>query len=178
MLALDLSRIRTAEDHFEREYQPEALGATTDDYRIVAPVSLAFEIHKDKQQFRLAGRVKTTLELPCGRCLEPFEWPVDAEFDLRYLPHTAPAAVQAKAAGEHEVEDDDLTTTFYENDQIDLGQLIQEQFYLSLPMKPLHRDDCKGLCPSCGANLNETTCDCQSGWEDPRLAPLKALKKT
>jgi uncharacterized protein len=79
--------------------------------------------------------------------------------------------------GEREVEEDDLSTAFYENDEIDLGQLMREQFYLSLPMKPLCLDDCQGLCPQCGTNLNRGTCGCQRTWEDPRFAPLRALKE-
>ena len=75
-----------------------------------------------------------------------------------------------------EVEEDDLSTAFYENDAIDLGQLMMEQFQLALPMKPLCREDCKGLCPNCGMNLNTGTCDCNVKWEDPRLAALKAIK--
>jgi uncharacterized protein len=174
MLALNLSRIRTAQDRFEREYPPDALGSAPDDFRVAAPVSLAFDIFKDKQQFRLVGRVKTTLELPCSRCLEPFDWPVDAEFDLRYLPQ-AEAGVPEK--GEREIDDGDLAAAFYVNDEIDLVQLMHEQFYLSLPMKPLHSEACKGLCPVCGTNWNRATCDCNTQWEDPRLAALKALKK-
>jgi uncharacterized protein len=174
MLALNLSRIRTAQDRFEREYAPESLGPATEDFRVAAPVSLAFDIFKDKQQFRLAGRVKTTLELRCSRCLEPFEWPVDAAFDLRYLPQSA-AAAQEKS--EREIDDDDMAAAFYVNDEIDLGQLMLEQFYLALPMKPLHSEACKGLCPVCGTNWNRATCDCTTQWEDPRLAALKALKK-
>jgi uncharacterized protein len=109
------------------------------------------------------------LELACSRCLEPFELPVDAEFDVRYLP-------QSENTGEErEVEEDDLTVAFYRDEVIDLGQLLEEQFYLALPMKPLCRDDCQGLCPSCGVNLNVETCGCQVRWEDPRLAGLKAL---
>ena len=100
-----------------------------------------------------------------------FRTPVDAPFDLRYQPHTA------AAAEEREVEEDDLSTAFYENDEIDLGQLMSEQLYLSLPMKPLCADDCKGLCSQCGTNLNRSTCTCNPHWEDPRLAALKALKK-
>src|SRR5436190_750925 len=73
-------------------------------------------------------------------------------------------------------EDDDLTTAFYENEEIDLGQLMREQFYLALPMKPLCRDDCKDLCPNCGTNWNNGTCECKQEWEDPRLAALKTLK--
>ena len=135
MIALNLRQIRTAHERFEQVYPPERSARISDDFRVVAPVSLAFDIFKDKQQFRLTGRVKTTLELPCGRCLEPFAWPVDAEFDLRYQPQA-----QNVGEGEREIEEDDLTTAFYENDEIDLGQLMQEQFYLSLPMKPLCRD--------------------------------------
>ena len=85
--------------------------------------------------------MQTTLELQCSRCLEPFTAPVDQEFDLRYQPHTVNTG-----EGEREIEEDDLTTAFYENDEIDLGHLMHEQFVLSLPMKPLCGDACKGLC--------------------------------
>jgi len=70
-----------------------------------------------------------------------------------------------------------MTTAFYENDEIDLAQLMREQFYLSLPMKPLCRADCQGLCVVCGTNLNRAMCDCKREWDDPRLAPLKALQE-
>ena len=171
MLSLDLNRIRTAQERFERVYTPEQLPAE-EDFRVAVPVSLAFDIFKDKQQFRLVGRVQTTLELPCSRCLEPFTLPVDQTFDLRYQPHA-----QNAGEGEREIEEDDLTTAFYENDEIDLGQLMREQFYLALPMKPLCTGDCKGLCPVCGTNLNRGTCDCKRGWEDPRMAALRELRE-
>ena len=174
MLSLNLAKIRSAEEHFEQVYPPEALGAETDVYTVVAPASLVFDIHKDKSTFRLVGRVTTRLEMPCSRCLEPFTVDVDATFDLRYQPQ---AEEPQRSAGEHEVKADDIDTAFYENDEIDLGQLMEEQFLLSLPMKPLCSDDCKGLCATCGTNLNKAACNCTTQWEDPRLAALKALKK-
>src|SRR5262245_57601170 len=170
MLALDLNRIRTAQERFERVYQPDQLPAD-DDFRIVAPISLAFDIFKDKQQFRLVGQVKTALELACSRCLEPFSMAVDQAFDLRYQPHA-----QNTGEGEGEIEEDDLTTAFYENDAIDLGQLMREQFYLALPMKPLCTDACEGLCPVCGKNLNRESCQCRREWDDPRMAALRKLR--
>jgi len=171
MLSLDLNKIRTAQERFEQVYAPDQLPAE-EDFRVAAPVSLAFDIFKDKQQFRLVGRVETTLELPCSRCLEPFTLPVEQTFDLRYQPHA-----QNAGEGEREIEEDDLTTAFYEDDEIDLGQLMREQFYLSLPMKPLCADDCRGLCPVCGTNLNRGTCDCKRSWDDPRLGALKELRR-
>jgi uncharacterized protein len=172
MLALNLAKIRTPEQHFEQVYQPEAVGVEDDVYTVVTPVSLVLDIHKDKDKFHLVGTVKTTLGMSCSRCLEPFTVDVDVPFDLRYQPHA-----EHHGTGEREVEVDDMDTAFYENDEIDLGQLMQEQFYLALPMKPLCKDDCKGLCPNCGTNLNKATCDCHTHWDDPRLAALRALKK-
>lgn len=172
MLSLNLAKIRTAEEHVERVYEPAQLGGENDVYTVVRPVSLVIDIRKDKDKFHLVGRVKTTLEMPCSRCLEPFTVDVDAPFDLRYQPHA-----EHHGGGDREVEADDMDTAFYENDEIDLGQLMEEQFYLSLPMKPLCQDDCKGLCSNCGTNLNRATCDCNTTWEDPRLEALKGLKK-
>jgi uncharacterized protein len=171
MLSLNLARIRTAQERFEYVYQPEAFPDKGESFGVVAPIGLAFDIFKDKDQFRLVGGVQTTLELMCSRCLDPFTLPIDAAFDLRYHPH-----VLNTGEGEREVEEDDLTTAFYENETIDLGQLMAEQFYLALPMKPLCGERCKGLCPTCGTNLNRATCECKRGWEDPRFAVLKKLK--
>ena len=170
MLLLNLKTIRTAQERFEQIYRPDQFGPE-EDFKVAAPVALGFDIFKDKQQFRLVGRVQTILELTCGRCLEPFTMPVDQTFDLRYHPHA-----ENTGEGEREIEEDDLTTAFYEHDEIDLGGLMREQFYLALPMKPLCRDDCKGLCPVCGTNRNRGTCSCKSQWEDPRLAALRELK--
>jgi DUF177 domain-containing protein len=169
-MLLDLSKIRGPRERYEKVYEPEAFAGEADNFHIAAPVSLGFDIVKDKSQFHLAGRVATTLELPCSRCLEPFAWPVQADFSLRYQPHSANLG-----EGEREIEEDDLATAFYENDEIDLGQLMREQFYLALPMKPLCRDGCLGLCPVCGTNLNRGNCDCKREWDDPRMAVLKTL---
>src|SRR6266545_4435269 len=111
-MLLDLSRVRAPRERFEKSYAVGAFGPDQDDYRLVEPVALAFDIFKDKDHFRLVGGVKTTLEMPCSRCLESFTLPVDADFDLRYQPHTSNTG-----EGEREIEDDDLTTAFYENEE-------------------------------------------------------------
>jgi uncharacterized protein len=170
-MRLDLSQVRTGREHYEKVYDPGVFSADREAFQVVAPVALFFDILKDKEQFHLTGTVRTTLELPCSRCLEPFRSPVDASFDLRYQPHALNTG-----SDEREIEEDDLSTAFYENDEIDLGQLMREQFYLSVPMKPLCQDDCRGLCPVCGTNLNRGTCECKQGWDDPRLAVLRNLK--
>jgi uncharacterized protein len=171
-MQLDLTRYRQPVSEFARTFKPDDVAGEGDAYLIVAPVDLAFEIHKDKDKFRLIGSVTTELELQCSRCLEPFRLPVAAPFDLRYLP-----ASEVSTDAEREMDDEDLETSYYEHDAIDLNELLREQFYLALPMKPLCQDDCRGLCPQCGTNLNTGSCDCAPVWEDPRLAPLKNLLK-
>jgi uncharacterized protein len=170
-MQLDLTRYRQPVNAFARTFEPSDVEQPGDPYRVVAPVGVDLEIHKDKDRFRLVGSARTELELSCGRCLEPFRLPFDATFDLRYLP-----ASELTTEDEREVAEEDLDTSYYRNDQIDLNELLREQFYLALPMKPLCREQCAGLCPHCGKDLNEGACACDARWEDPRLAPLRELK--
>jgi uncharacterized protein len=166
-MTLDLTHVRTPETPVDRTFAPEAFAAE-DGFRLIEPARLAAVLHKDADRYRLVGRLTSRLEVPCSRCLEPFTVTVDAPLDLRYLP-------QALAGNRDEDPDDDPTTTFYTGDQIDLAQVVREQCYLALPMKPLCKDDCQGLCPMCGTNLNVERCSCQQTWVDPRLAGLQAL---
>ena len=170
-MLLDLSKVRSAREHYKKVYPPGAFAADGETFRVAAPVSLEFEIFKDKQHFLVIGTVKTALEVACSRCLEGFAFPVDAQFDLRYQPHALNASAE-----ERQIEEDDLSTSYYDNDDLDLGQLMLEQFYLSLPMKPLCRHECQGLCAVCGTNLNRGACQCRREWVDPRFAALKALQ--
>ena len=177
-MRLELSHFRQPETEYKKVFQPTDLVTAEEEYRITAPVDLRMVIHKDHDRFRLVGTVKTELELDCSRCLEPFKLPVDREFDLRFLPAgAAEPETDDDDDEETEVEDDDVAITFYRDEQIDLNELLREQFYLTLPMKPLCSEACKGICPQCGTNRNTAPCDCNPQWEDPRLAGLKTLLK-
>jgi uncharacterized protein len=170
-MLLELSKIQSPRERFDYTWPPSALDTTNDEFDLAEPIVLHLEVQKaGEDKFRLVGRVTTTLEVPCSRCAEPFRIPVDAPFDLSYLPQAENAG-----EGEREIQDDDLSTSFYRGKAIDLSELLREQFYLALPMKPLCSEDCQGLCPTCGTNLNRGACECRSTWEDPRLAGLKAL---
>ncbi len=180
-MLLDLSRLRDgAEERVARTWPVSAFEGS-EDLTVAEPVSFDALVRKDKQAYHLVGRAVTTLELSCSRCTEPFRVPVEAAFDLRYLPHrenVAPGGhAKRDSKDEHEVQEDDLGTAFYRDETIDLGDLVREQLYLALPMKPLCAEACKGLCPLCGTNLNRGSCDCRAEWHDPRFEKLKALKK-
>lgn len=130
----------------------------------------------NERSYRLRGRLAVRIELLCSRCLESFEMPVEEELDLLYLP--ASENVGPEEGEERSLEAGDLATSFYDDERIDLGQMIREQVYLALPMKPLCKSNCRGLCPMCGTNLNLSSCDCTPEAVDPRFSSLKALLKS
>ena len=171
-MLLDLSKLHGRRDHFERTFPPSVFEPQDPDYRVAAPVELSMDLEKaGPGVFRVRGRVVTKLQLECGRCLDEFGVPVDARFELRYVPQ----AEAAPSETEREIDEDDLTTSFYREGTLDVVEMLREQFQLALPMKPLCAQSCRGLCPECGANLNRTECGCRPTWEDPRLAVLKGL---
>jgi uncharacterized protein len=169
-LPLDLARIRGQREHFARTHPASAIAGEEDEFRVASDVALDFDVEKQDARYRLAGTLRTDLELPCSRCLDSMTWPVNASFDLLYLPSSANTGET-----ENEVESDDLGVAFYEGEVIDLRELVREQLYLTLPMKPLCGPDCQGLCPECGTNLNAGRCDCEHRWVDPRMAALAQL---
>jgi uncharacterized protein len=120
---------------------------------------------------RLAGRV--TVE--CGRCLERFAVAVDHQMDQFYLPRLAHRPEEEDE--EVELSDHDVVVGYYEEDRLDLGEVVREQLFLTLPLKRLCREGCRGLCPTCGRNRNTESCTCPAPEEpaDPRLEPLRKL---
>src|SRR5689334_12674623 len=131
MFSLNLKAIGTPREHYDQVYKPEAVAAAFsgehDTFAVVSPIELSFDVEKHKDEFQLTGEVRTTVELECSRCTEASQLAVTAPFDLRYRPYTPPAP------GEREILEEDFGSAVYQNDAIDLGQLIRERLYLALP---------------------------------------------
>jgi uncharacterized protein len=122
----------------------------------------------DDQTVHVRGHLEARLGLECGRCLAPYPFAVDQELDLFYLPHRG----DQEEEDEVELSDRDMVVAYHRDDRLDLGEMVREQFFLSVPLKRLCREDCSGLCASCGCNRNLTRCSCPPPPPDPRLAPL------
>ncbi len=131
----------------------------------------------DEGAFCLLGSLDASVETGCVRCLEPFVLKVRERLDLFYLPQSANRGPKKIKDEELELKEKDLAVSFYRDDKIDLTHMIREQVLLALPMKSLCNDDCRGLCPECGTNLNLSSCSCVRDTVDPRLATLKTLLK-
>jgi uncharacterized protein len=171
---LDLRRITSPEVSLDRLITADEVRQEHQDLRPLGDVALSGRVVKKGDRYQLTGRLLATLELECSRCLELFRLPIDVEVDLSYVPEPEPQAVAAPS-DEIELTDEDLTTAYYKDDVLDLAHMVREQFYLAMPMRPLCRDTCRGLCSQCGTNLNGETCGCQTEWQDPRLDALRSL---
>ena len=172
LLLLDLRALRRGEERVDRSFSSRLFPAGRgDEYVVAGPVRLALAIHRDGESYRLRGGLAAALELVCSRCLARIEMPVDVDLDVLYLPQRANTG-----EGELEIADDDLSTAFYRDEELDLGHLIKEQLQLAVPMKPLCRPSCRGLCTVCGIDRNMDRCDCDTAWRDPRLEALRALR--
>lgn len=137
----------------------------------VGPVHLSGELHKDGAEVAFSGDIETVATLSCSRCLEPYPLPLDLHFDLKYT-----AEPEAAGAGESRVDEHSITVVHFDGARIGIDDLLAEQILLGLPLKPLCREDCGGLCPHCGTNRNTRACGCSTErGADPRLAALKKL---
>jgi uncharacterized protein len=115
------------------------------------------------------------VELICARCLEPVAEEVSRSFDLFYAP--LPRNSSLTKHREDRLKDGDTEIGFYEGDGLFLADVLKEQVLLALPIKAICQSNCRGLCPSCGANLNHEECRCETHATDPRLASLARLKQ-
>jgi uncharacterized protein len=144
--------------------------------RPAAGISYAYPVDVDltligkEKEFKIVGSFSTKLLMSCHRCLNTYELPIRHDLDLVFIPRD-----QMPDEMDVELADEDMNIASY-LDSIDLCQVIDEQVVLSLPMKSLCAEDCKGLCQHCGKNLNEGPCGCSSQEVDGRLAALKEIK--
>lgn len=132
--------------------------------------ALSLFVEKDRDEVLVAGRLAARVPQVCGRCLEAFAFRLKAEVNTRFAPRPV-----WRRDEEVELTPEDLELDFYDEGLLDLDRLIQTEAMLGLPMKPLCREGCRGLCPVCGGNRNMNPCGCEAPLPDPRLAALKTL---
>jgi uncharacterized protein len=141
------------------------------DFAFERPLHTEAKVLKIGQSFFLNGKVETTLRLTCVRCLNDFSFPISSSFDLTLSP-----LKKALAEEEVELKEGDMESNFFEGGQIHLSEIACEQVFLEIPYKPLCREDCRGLCPVCGKDLNLSACHCVPENSKSAFSALKNLK--
>ena len=146
------------------------LGDPADTWDGPATVQADLHLGRSGRGVLISGSFSGNVPLFCSRCLEPFQFQIAEQFHLY---------CEAGAGGlpeeEHELADDELDVTYLEEGRINTDHLLRENILLSLPVQPLCREECQGLCPRCGVNLNQGACTCTETRVDPRLQALRKL---
>lgn len=176
---LDIKDLEVRPRDFEEDFQPGVIDLG-EDVRQRTPLKATgraelVEEHHGKREvirdIRLRGRLSAGLELQCARCLEPVRQDVRRDFELLYRPLGADAG-----RDELSVTDAEAEIGYYQGQGILLEDVLREQVLLALPLKITCREDCRGLCPQCGQNLNQKQCSCTAPVEDPRWEALKDIR--
>jgi uncharacterized protein len=141
------------------------------DFDFETPLEAEVKIKRTGRSILITGEVRTTLRLQCVRCLKEFSHPLSATFDLTLHP-------LREAPSEEEVElgSDEMELSFFEGGEIHLSEIACEQIFLEIPYQPLCQEGCKGLCPTCGKDLNLSSCQCVKEEFPSGFSGLKKLK--
>ena len=139
------------------------------DFEFPTAAGVRLQYYRAGQELFFEGDIRGAVVGHCARCLEPYPFQLAKRFSVVLVP-------KQPLAPEVELRDDQLDLSYYEGEEIDVSPMVHEQIILALPTRPLCREDCKGLCPQCGANLNVESCRCASAGREPRLAVLRNLK--
>jgi uncharacterized protein len=129
-------------------------GTEDNEFSFLTPVDYEIVVRKYEDDVRLEGSINSSLSLMCGRCLDIFPFKIQTFFNVG-LQKKIPVSDT-----ELELAEEDLEVYYYEGDEIDVNPLIYEEILLNIPIKPLCREDCKGLCVVCGKNNNIEECHC------------------
>jgi len=179
-MLLELAELELHPIDFQEEFPPDAIDLGEDVRQLTllktrGRAQLVEEHHGRRnviQDIRLNGELATRLELLCARCLEPVAQDVTRKFDLLYRPLGTDAGNEELSVTVAEAE-----VGYYQGDGLLLEDAIREQVLLAVPLKVVCREDCKGLCPTCGKNRNTEPCSCAPPLGDPRWSALKDIRE-
>jgi uncharacterized protein len=153
-----------------RRYELDDEQLDLGDGKRVRPIKGHVRLTRTQNGVLADADVRGEIQLECGRCLteltQPLEFPFSEEFYQTVVVNTGAALPKPEEPDVFLID---------ETHKLDLGEAMREYALLSVPMLPLCREDCKGLCPVCGINLNDEECGCDAEQSDDRLAVLKQL---
>jgi DUF177 domain-containing protein len=172
---LSVKEMEVRRIHFAESFEPGRIDFSESQLRQIGPLETegtATLLANTGGEIRIQGTFGAMMEADCDRCLTPARFPVEQRLDLFYRSVETGPEEDEVALDEGEAE-----IGFYEGLGIELADIIKEQVLLALPMQRICREDCKGICPVCGGNRNETSCDCAARAGDDRWGALKDLSK-
>lgn len=166
-MIINLSGIMSGKEqvkNIQAPFELESINFNNVEYKLVksSPVNVTIS-RTGEREARVFGDTKVTIIIPCNKCLSDVEVEFDVSIDREF-----------NFASQDQEEINELKEANYLNEyDLDLDLLIREEIILDFPMRVLCNEDCKGLCSSCGTNLNKGSCNCEDTSLDPRMAAIQ-----
>ena len=167
-MRIELDKLEETGASFAHRYEPEEIVLDEEHARLTKPPEVSGRVIRKGHEVRLRGKITAGAEVDCDRCLKTVVVPVETDFDVKYIP-----AADYRSSDAAELQEEDLSVSFFEGKTIDVDELVREQVLLAMPARALCNEECKGLCPVCGANRNTDSCNCDSREIDPRWDALR-----
>src|SRR6202165_2796153 len=170
-MRIELDRLEEEGGNFSRTYEPGELSLDDDEVGLLEPAEVSGRVRRDDKEVELSGELRAKIKTACDRCLQPVNLSIGAEFKERFVP-----AVSWRAEQQHELQEEDLNLAVFDGDAIELNDLVREEILLAMPGHVLCREECKGLCPTCGIDRKGGSCQCEDADGDSRWRKLKELQ--
>jgi uncharacterized protein len=159
---------------FAAEFEPGVVEFGPESIRQIGLLKWDASAERAGQEIRIVGNLDATLEFSCSRCLEPARVHVQKPFDLYFRERDEDMFDEDEEVG---LDERDTRTAFFTGTKLAIADILREQILLALPMKVLCTVDCKGLCPTCGTNLNAGSCRCPVEDFSPHMDSLIEIKR-
>jgi uncharacterized protein len=144
------------------------LSLEVEDVNFIHPINGVVKLFRQNTQVYVTAQLKTEIEIECGKCLEKFEATLNASFEVQYRITSDPEKVDWL--------DEDLGVRYYTGEHINIAEDVYQALVVEIPLWPICSEDCRGLCPQCGHNLNLGDCNCQPlEPKSPQFAVLQEL---
>ena len=169
-MRIELANLEGGRGDFHKAYQPAELDLDDERVKLCGPTSVSGKIRQAGTEVFIDGHVDSCAQVDCDRCLKPLQIPVSSDFGLEYI-----------TGGEYEdnrnleLTEGEMSVSVFNGETIDVDEIAKEQILLAVPSRLLCTENCKGFCPTCGADKNVGECGCEEKQIDPRWAALKNL---
>jgi uncharacterized protein len=170
---IEIEDLKSESLHVHHVFPVGEIKFVHEDAAIIEPITADFTLAHEDRDLHVDGTVQTSIRFRCARCDKEFVSSFSTSFDLSYLPQPK----WTNKDSEIELKYEEMEVAYYDGIAFDVDLMVLEQVELAMPMKFVCREDCKGLCYVCGADLNENACQCKKEDADSRLSVLLDFRK-
>ena len=169
-MRIELENLEGGKGGFAHVYQPDDLNPVDERIQLTAPAAVNGKVRLAGNEVFVNGHLDSRARVECDRCLQPVQLPVNVDFALEYISDS-----EYESSETAELTEEVMSVSVFDGQALDVDEIVKEQILLAVPTRMLCREDCKGICPECGADRNTGECNCVPKEIDPRWAALKNL---